>query len=171
MTERVIMDSVWEIATGQSFDALGMDASISLALVTGMEPRTALGILKAVFRARHPKDADALDKIADKLSKLLGVRNVIAHGKWRRGKRPRTIECTTFFSSTKLRAEVHAFTPDELNSTADRIKDCTWRLADFLQAHGYWKPSKPAEQFYEPTPEPQSRKRGNNRRKRDLKLP
>jgi hypothetical protein len=45
ITERVVMDSLWEIATGQSFDALGKDASISLALVTGMDVRVALGIL------------------------------------------------------------------------------------------------------------------------------
>ena len=51
-TERVIMDSLWELATGQSFDTLGAAASISLAPVTGMEPRVSLGILKAVFHAR-----------------------------------------------------------------------------------------------------------------------
>lgn len=53
-TERVIMDSLWEIPTGHSFSNAGEEASISLALVTGLEPRTSIGILKAVFHARHP---------------------------------------------------------------------------------------------------------------------
>ena len=48
-TERIIMDSLWEIGTGHSFALAGEEAMISLALVTGMETRTALGIPKAVF--------------------------------------------------------------------------------------------------------------------------
>jgi hypothetical protein len=68
MAERVIMDSLREIATGQSFDALEGDVSISPALVTGMDARVMLGILKAVFRARHPQDADELNRIVDKLA-------------------------------------------------------------------------------------------------------
>ena len=91
MAERVIMDSLREIATGQSFDALEGDVSISPALVTGMDARVMLGILKAVFRARHPQDADELNRIVDKLADPGKVRNIVAHARWTAGKRPGTI--------------------------------------------------------------------------------
>jgi hypothetical protein len=145
ITERLLMELVWEIATGQSFDALGQDASISLALVTGMDARVKLGILKAVFRARHPDDGDEFDKLANKLGKLGQVRNVIAHGHWLAGQRPGTIEAASWRATNRLAVETHAFTARELHSAAERIKDCTWRLAEFLQARGYWKSSPPTE--------------------------
>jgi hypothetical protein len=140
LTERLLMDLVWEVATGQSFEALGEEAPISLALVTGMDARVKLGILKAVFRARHPADADEFDKLAEKLDKLGKVRNVVAHGYWTVGDRPGTIEATSWISSTKLGMRAHAFTARELHSAADRIRDTTWQFAEFLQARGYWKP-------------------------------
>src|SRR5262249_22796787 len=122
-------------------DALGHDVSISLALVTGMEARVKLGILKAVFRARHPHDGDEFDKLANKLGKLGHVRNVVAHGHWLAGDRPGTIGAASWRSSNRLAVDMHAFTAKELHSVADRIKDCTWRLAEFLQMRGYWKSS------------------------------
>jgi len=145
ITERLLMDLVWEIGTGQSSDALGHDTPISLALVTGMDARVKLGILKAVFRARHPDDGDEFDKLADKLGRLGHVRNVVAHGHWLAGKRPGTIEAASWRSSNRLGVEMHAYTAKELHSVADRIKDCTWSLAEFVQPFGYWKsPPSPA---------------------------
>jgi hypothetical protein len=140
LTERLLMDLVWEVATGQSFEAVGEAAAISLALVTGMDTRVKLGILKAVFRARHPVDADEFDKLAEKLDKLGKVRNVVAHGNWVAGGRPGTIQATSWISSNKLGMKSHAFTAKELHSTADRIKDTTWEFAEFFQTRGYWKP-------------------------------
>jgi hypothetical protein len=144
MTERLVMDSLWEIATGQTFGQ-GEAFLTSISLVTGMDIRVMLGLLKAVFRARHPAHADELDKIVSKIDKLGKQRNVIAHGRWSAGRRQGTIETSTFKSTGKLAVEVHAFTATELNELAERIKRYTWDLADFLQAHGYWKPPPPSE--------------------------
>jgi hypothetical protein len=152
MTERVVMDSLWEIATGHSFDQLGSEVSISLALVTGMDIRVMLGLLKAVFRARHPNDADALDKLVAHLDKLGKSRNAIAHGRWSAGRRPGTIETATFKSTGRLGVDTHAFTASEMNALAERIMQRTWDLADFLQARGYWKPPAPLSKPPSPIP-------------------
>jgi hypothetical protein len=152
ITERVVMDSLWEIATGHSFEQLGAEASISLALVTGMDARVMLGLLKAVFRARHPADADVMDKLVERLDKLGKRRNAIAHGRWIAGRRPGTIETATFKSAGRLAVDRHAFTSAELNALAERIMRRTWELADFLQSRGYWKPPKPAEESLSQAP-------------------
>jgi len=107
-TERVVMDSLWEIATGRSFDEWGDDASISLAFVTGMDVRVAIGILKSVFAARRPADAEAFAKLADKLADLGKLRNVVAHGRWTEGKRPRSIEAARFITTGSLKVSVHS---------------------------------------------------------------
>jgi hypothetical protein len=142
MTERVISDSLWEISTGHSFESLP-DTSISLALVTGMESRTALGILKAVFRARHPADADDFDKLVDRIDALRETRNHVAHGRWLKGKRPGCIESAHFRSSGSLKVVIHGFTSKELESLAERITGTTAEMMRFLAARGYWKPSSP----------------------------
>jgi len=147
------MDSLWEVATGHSFGpTYGPEVGVSLALVTGMSTRVAMGILRAVFRARHPSGGNELDRIADKLDKLGKVRDVVAHGRWTAGRRPGSIEAASFISSRKLGVRIHGFTAKELDATADRIKEETWNLATFLQKHGYWKPIEPPGPSPLPTP-------------------
>ena len=167
-TERVIMDSLWEIATGHSFEKSGSDAIISLALVTGLEPRTSLGILKAVFHSRHPNKSENLNALVDALAKLLRKRNIVAHGRWTKGNRPHTIECASFISSGELRVEIHAYTPEELNELAERISRKTFEFGEFLQANGYWRPSPPLDETGGPTPAPPHRQAKNNRGKNSL---
>ena len=142
MTERLLMDAVWEIAIGQSFNDVA-DLGVSLSLVTGMDVRVKLGILRAVLHARHPEAADAFDKLVQKIERLGKVRNAIAHGRWSKGDRPGSVQTIQFLSSGRLGFRSHGFTARELNATADRIAKTTWDLADFLQAHGYWMPPKP----------------------------
>lgn len=152
MTERVIMDSLWEVATGQSFENMPEEASISLALVTGMEARVALGILKAAFRARHANAADEFDKIVDKIDKLRDTRNLVAHARWLKGKRAGTISTAVFKSSGRLRAVEHAFTAPELEALAERITAATGQLMAFLSQRRYWKTSPRTEQEGKPIP-------------------
>ena len=142
MTERLLMESVWEVAVGQSLNDVA-DLGISLSLVTGMGARVKLGILQAVFRARHPGSADGFDKLVQKIERLGKVRDAVAHGRWSKGDRPGSVETIQFLSSGRLGSRQRGFTARELNATADRIAKTTWNLADFLQAHGYWKPPKP----------------------------
>jgi hypothetical protein len=78
-----------------------------LSLVTGMDARAKLGILRAVFHARHPEAADAFDKLVQKIERLGKVRNAIAHGRWSKGDRPGSVETTQFLSSGRLRVRSH----------------------------------------------------------------
>jgi hypothetical protein len=152
VAERVLMDSLWETATGHSLSNLQADTGLSLALVAGMDARVMIGLLKAVFRARHPKEADDLDKLLEKLDKLGKRRNAIAHGRWKAGKRPGTIETVSFKSSGKLGIEVHAYTVAELNTSANRITGCTRELISFLRKMGYWKLIAPSEESLSQAP-------------------
>ena len=60
--EIIIMDALWEIATGRSFDEAGPDVHISL---------TSLGILKAVFHARHPEAAGVSRQACRSVNKVV----------------------------------------------------------------------------------------------------
>jgi hypothetical protein len=109
--ERFLADCLWEVATGHSFIEMTQEQSISLAFVTGMDARTVIGMLKAVVRARHHADADQFDKLADKVDEMCRKRAIIAHGRWRPGKRPRTMETISFGAIGELKTQVHAYTP------------------------------------------------------------
>jgi hypothetical protein len=133
-----------------------------------MGAKTALGILKAVFRARHKNDADEFDKMIERLNDLRRVRDIVGHGRWIKDEeRPRSICAASFRSSGKLGVEKHRFTPEELLGTAERINARVHEMAIFLQARGYWKPPRsPA-----PTRRPSNRSADRSHRRKRAELP
>lgn len=143
LAERVVADSLWEVATGHSFSELTAEKSLSLSFIAGMDSRTALGLLQSSFRARYPNDADEFDKIAKKLSTFSKTRNIIAHGRWQKGKRPNTIETKYFSAMGTLKVETHAYTAAEMMATATRMMETLQVFVRFLQGRGFWK-SPPA---------------------------
>ncbi|GEM_PF-3778954 len=137
--EGIIRHSLWEVATGHSFAELDREKGVSLALITGMDVRVALGILKAVFRAKFPQSADQLDKLADRLNKLYDRRNTIAHGIWRKGQKPNSIACYKFKTSGELGSKRVSYTSEELRRAACLIQERAQQLLTFLQKYGYSK--------------------------------
>jgi len=137
--EKYIGDMLWEVATGHSFSEMTPDASISLAFVAGMDPRTVIGMLKAVVRARFVKDADEFDKLADDLDGLCRKRAIIAHGRWRPGKRPNTMETVSFKAIGELKISINAYTPKELKILRQNMLTSVRALGKFLKERGYSK--------------------------------
>jgi len=155
-TERVISDSLWEVATGFSFSSITPAQSLSIALITGMDVRVKMGLIKAVFRARFPKNADEFDKLIGKLNKLYDRRNTIAHGNWRTGKRPNSIATSWFKASGELGSSERGYTARELRLLAYLILERTTRLISFLQTHGFWRGMPSLDKLSEPNPPPNS---------------
>jgi len=153
--ERSIADSLWETATGHSFATMTEDQMLSIALVVGMGTKFMLGILRAVVRARFPDSADSFDKIANALEKMGKARNAVAHAHWQSSERPRAIQTTYFNTMGRLRTEIHAFTPEELEGLAQRICVGTLDLVQFLKDRGFLKtPREPVDKCELPTPAP-----------------
>jgi hypothetical protein len=145
-TELTLSHLLWEIAAGKRFSGILSNVSewqASISSMVGMDARVTMGILRAVFHARHPDLSDNFDKIVDKLNKLLKVRHIVAHGFWIKGKRRGSFDAMIFKSSGRMRVEHHMFTAKELNNTADRIINATHSLIIFLESHGYWKDLPP----------------------------
>ena len=131
---------------GKRFAEILSDTSkwpASISSMVGMDAHVTMGILRAVFHARHPDLSDNLDKIVDKLNKLLKVRHIVAHGFWIKGKRGKRIDAMIFKSSGRMRVEHHMFTAKELNNTADRIINARHSLIDFFGIPRYWKDLPP----------------------------
>lgn len=140
--EYVVGWSVAELAAGRSIQKQG-DEPAARILVTGMEFRTALGLLGSLAAVRFPNDADAFSKITEKIRRLAGTRNTIAHARWHKGKRPGTIEALVFKAVGSLTAQAHAFTARELFGLAERIAAQRSELLDFLTSRGFWKKPEP----------------------------
>jgi hypothetical protein len=150
LLDRGVMELLWQTATGHSFENFTPQAALSLSLVVGMDIRVKLGLLRAVFHARRPADADKFDKIISKIDRLGKRRNLIAHGVWRLGNRPGSIECASFSAAGgRLKSEQHSFTVIELNGLAMGILDVGRELVHaFVAAFG--RPSP--EILQRPTP-------------------
>lgn len=136
--EHVIEWSLAELTHGSAIEGPD-DAGFVRLLINNTDARTMAGLLKVMFRARFFADADAFDRLVDRLMKERPRRDVIAHGRWRAGSRPRSYAAVTFKSVGRLGVETHEFTPEELRSLADRVHRKAREVAHFLNARGYWK--------------------------------
>lgn len=140
--EHAVEWSLAELAHGSPIRQANEAGFIRL-LLNNMEARTTAGLLKVIFRARFFSDADEFDALVDKLMKEKSRRDVVAHGKWRLGKRPNTYSATMFKSVGQLGVDTHEFSADEMKALAARIRQKASAMVTFLNARGYWQPLEP----------------------------
>lgn len=152
--EGIIKHALYEVATGISISTMTDTDGIALGLVTGMDVKTQIGILKAVFRARHKEGSDEFDKMLDKIDNDRKVRNTVAHTRWRKGNRPNSIITYTFKSTGELTVDPHDYTPEELTEAAHRIFNRAGALWKFLLERGHLKRPDSASLETQPGPAP-----------------
>jgi hypothetical protein len=124
--------------SGSDSLAKGSSAGFAVLLGSGMDVRTAMGILKGLFRLALKNDEpefEAFNKLFNRFGKLYGRRNVVAHGAWRKGKRPKSIESTSLKTVGDIDAETSNYTALELVALAHRIHAFRVDLIKFLQKH------------------------------------
>lgn len=75
-------------------DQAGYTQTPVLYVVTGMEARTTIGLLRTLARIRIPskEQQTRLDKILDGIERLKQWRDTVAHATWLEGETPKTIK-------------------------------------------------------------------------------
>jgi len=110
-----------------------------MLLAAGLEPRTAVGILKAIIKATNETKTTEFDKLCNRFERLYKRRNVIAHGAWLRGNRPGSIKAQTVKSVGDVRIERHDYTALEILAVAHRVHAFRKDFIKFFREIGYWK--------------------------------
>lgn len=108
------------------------DDTVPLVLTTGMSSQTLIGILKTLARMRFPEDADQFDKLADKLRKANGQRDVYAHAVWIAGPKPGTIEPMLAKTVGSLRRAKGAVTADQIRGQATHFQRLALNVLAYL---------------------------------------
>ncbi len=126
----------------------------SVLIGAGMTPRTVLGLMNGLFDlALAPDTAVAFKKLSDHILDCGQSRDAIAHGAWRKGKRPGSITTASVRAVGQIRLEQREFTVSEMTQLAERIRVDRLALLRFMRDRGYFSLlDTPAE----PPREPQS---------------
>ena len=128
-----------ELAAGKPIPTYeGQDSEF--ILTSGMDSRTSLGIVRALACRQFPNDTEEIEKLTDRIAKEASRRHGVAHGLWRKGKRPGTIETETVKSVGHIKIEHHAYTVSELMALAHRIAACGRDTLQFFRKRGYLRP-------------------------------
>lgn len=114
-----------------------------MLLASGMDPRTSIGILAGVTRRGGEEVAAEFDKLKSRFEKLYKARNIVAHSRWGKGKRPKSIGATNFKSVGDIRQEYSEYTALELIALAHRIYAFRRDLSKFMRRHGLWLQTSP----------------------------
>jgi hypothetical protein len=110
-----------------------------ILLASGMDPRTSMGILQGIVRRSDEAGAEEFDKLKSRFEKVYKRRNIVAHGVWRTGKRPKAIGTTSLKSVGDVRFDDSEYTPLEMIALAHRIHAFRGDLIKFFRKRGYWK--------------------------------
>lgn len=132
--ERLLTHAICDLMANRTVSYT--DDAADLIVMSGREARVLIGLVKSLVRFRFPDDADAFDKIADKLGKEGKTRNIIAHGLWSEGKRPNSIVTYHPITLNNPRVERHEFTPQEFERMAHRILEKGKKIISFLRERG-----------------------------------
>jgi len=141
--EQTLFLAMTAVFGGPPGEQMGDSHSLAMLLGSGMDSRTMIGLLKGIVREAFPDDADEFDKLADDLAQEGKRRNAIAHGVWRKGKRPNSIRTMSIRSVGQIKLDEHEYTAAEMDRLAERTKAARGELVKFLLRHGYMRTSLP----------------------------
>ena len=113
-----------------------VDRETGLIIISGMDPRTKVGLLQTLVRWRYEDEADQFDKLAKRINKLYAQRNDYAHLRWEKGEKPGTIKPIGLKTVGTFKTAKGEVTATDIENLAYRVWMIGNELLAFLRLRG-----------------------------------